>query len=89
MNRLHDDNVPADRASALEKLHSDLWSFSREVELFAWAADKLFVYEFSYNSPNGNQELAEFGPAILALTSVKCRELSDRLEALTRKEAAR
>jgi hypothetical protein len=71
-----------DYAEQVKKLERDMWRLSKDVELFAWISDEMFDSHFAYKSDDSNEKVALIGPTFLALISDRCRELSDRFEAL-------
>lgn len=73
-----------DYAGQIKKLESDMWNLSKDVELFAWISDEMFISHFSYKCETANERLALIGPKLLSVVSDRCRELSDRFEALNR-----
>ena len=71
-------------AEQIKKLESDMWSLSKDVELLAWISDQMFISPFSYKCETANERLALIGPTLLSLVNGRCRELSDRFEALNK-----
>lgn len=71
-----------DYAEQIKKLEHDMWHLSKDVELFAWISEEMFTSHFSYNCETANERVALIGPTLLSVVSSRCRELSDRFEAL-------